>query len=127
MGAIALALLAGCTPKPPATLAEVADLVAASDWDGAESAVKSITRKAKGCELAKGHALASGLQAAMVLPAILNPNAEDPANQEEYEDLIKDGMKAYFFAAYEDAIAQVNKMSDCNIRSLSNAELEIGG
>lgn len=123
MRSITLALILGlpvaCSPKPPADLAEVAQRVAESDWGNADAAVGTIISQATGCELAQGHALASGLQRAQIVPAVLEPNIDEMA--------VADAMKASFFAGYEDAIAQANRMSDCNLRSLSAAELQIGG
>jgi hypothetical protein len=116
IGAIALGLLTACSPKPPASLADVVELVAASDWDGAEAAVESITKQATGCELAKGHALASGLARSRSIVAI-TPDIS------AREDLLKSA----FWAGYENAIAQANKLSDCGFRSITESELEIGG
>ena len=117
IGAIALGILTfpACSPKPPASLADVVALVAASDWAGAEAAVESITSQATGCELAKGHALASGLERAKVSEALTPDFARG------------DLLKTSFWVAYEDAIAQANKLSDCGFRSITESELEIGG
>ena len=112
---IALSLTA-CTPKPPATLAEVVAMVAANDWDGAEAAVASMKRATTGCDLAKSHALGAGLENSNALASVAEPLPE-----------LADLQKARFWQGYENAIASANDLGGCNLRSLSEAELEIGG